>query len=305
MVKHKGLFGYASIGLVCLFIVFSNEAAVSALNGMRLCAKVLVPTLFPMMVLTGIAVRSGAFNVIGRIGNKIFKPLLGIDGKYVISFIIGIFASAPTGAMAVKNLSNDCKEKDETASALLLSSVVSFGFVYSVAGLKYLDNARRGMALFVFQIVSVIITAAVLRPKKKAETKAEISKINPEKISTSVTLSIRDAALNMLSVCGSVIFFSSLSGILVLLPIGESVKSFLCPFLELASGLEYLSGRYTPEITFILASSAVGWSGLSMIFQSLSVTGGAIPTYKYVIGRAVSAIICPILAMLGIYLGFI
>ncbi len=305
MVKYKSAFGYASLIFIFFFIVFSSEAALSALNGMKLCGEVLVPTLFPMMVLTGIATRSGVFNALGRVGSKIFTPLFGIDGKYIISLLIGIFGSAPTGAMAVKNLSDNDKHKDESASGLLLSSVVSFGFIYSVVGIQFLDNARRGIALFVFQIASVMITAAVLRPKKESIVKTELANVKPEKMSTAVALSIRDAATKMLSVCGSVIFFSSLSGIFVSLPIGEKFKTFLCPFLELASGLEYISGRFSPDITFILASSAVGWSGLSMIFQSISVTGGNIPPHKYLMGRAVSALICPILAFFTINLGLI
>lgn len=304
MVKLKGAFGYASITFIVIFIVFSDVAALSALNGMKLCGNVLVPTLFPMMVLTGIAVRSGVFNALGRIGDRIFKPLFGIDGKYVVSFFIGILGSAPTGALAVKNLSSE-KDTDGSSSALLLSSVVSFGFIYSVIGIKYLDNARRGVVLFVFQILSVMITAVFLRPKKRCETKPNDLSIQPEKISTAVALSIRDAATNMLSVCGSVIFFSALSGIFVSLPIGEKAKLFLCPFFELASGLEYISGRFSPDVTFMLASSAVGWSGLSMIFQSISVVGGIIPTHKYLLGRALSALICPLLSLGAINLGII
>ncbi len=304
MVKLKGAFGYASILFICLFIVFSNEAALSALNGMKLCGKVLVPTLFPMMVLTGIAVRSGVFSCFSKMGNKIFKPLFGIDGKYVISFIIGIFGSAPTGAMAVKNLSND-GESDDAASALLLSSIVSFGFIYSVAGLEFLNNARRGVALFVFQILSVMLCAVFLRPKKPASVKPKNTSMTAEKLSTAVASSIRDASVNMLSVCGSVIFFSSLSGIFLSLPIGENVKLFICPLFELASGLEYISGRFSPDVTFILASSAVGWSGLSMIFQSLSVTDGKIPAHKYLMGRAVSALVCPLLSAAAIHMGIL
>ncbi len=305
MVKHRSLFGYASLVFIFFFIVFSDIAARSALNGIKLCGKVLVPTLFPMMVLTGIAIRSGIFTALSRIGNKVFTPLFGICGKYIASFFIGILGSAPTGAMAVKNLASDTESDGEKASALLLSSVVSFGFIYSVVGNEFLDSGRRGIALFIFQILSVMITAAILRPNTRRIEKATPSSLKTEKLSVAVASSIRDAAINMLSVCGSVIFFSALSGIFVSLPIGENVKLFLCPFVELASGLEYISGRFPPDITFILTSSAVGWSGLSMIFQSLSVSDGKIPAHKYILGRAVSALLCPILAFVSINLGII
>ncbi|MBQ7779747.1 MAG: hypothetical protein IJ404_04555 [Clostridia bacterium] len=305
MVKHRSLFGYASLVFIFFYIVFSDIAARSALNGMKLCGKVLVPTLFPMMILTGIAVRSGVFNTLSRIGNKLFTPLFGICGKYIASFLIGILGSAPTGAMAVKNLSCEKESDSEKASALLLSSVVSFGFIYSVVGINILGSTRRGVALFFFQIVSVMLTAVFLRPKKSHFVKTKLTSMKSEKLSNAVASSIRDAAINMLSVCGSVIFFSSLSGIIVSLPIKENIKLFICPFLELASGLQYISGKFPPDVTFILVSSAIGWSGLSMIFQSLSVSEGKIPSHKYILGRVVSALICPILAFISINLGII
>lgn len=305
MVKHRSLFGYASLLFIFFFIVFSNIAARSALSGMKLCATVLIPTLFPIMVLTGIAIRSGIFSALSRIGNKVFTPLFGVCGKYLTSFVIGILGSAPTGAMAVKSLLSEKESDGERASALLLSSVVSFGFIYSFVGINILENPRRGIALFVFQIISVMLTAYFLRPKKIRIITKNQKTLKTEKASSAVALSIRDASLNMLSVCGSVIFFSALSGIVVSLPICESVKLFLCPFLELASGLEYLSGRYSNDAAFILSASAIGWSGLSMIFQSLSVSEGAIPPYKYILGRAVSALICPLLAFASINIGII
>ena len=305
MVKHRSLFGYASLVFIFFFIVFSDVAARSALNGIKLCGKVLVPTLFPMMVLTGIAIRSGIFNAFSRIGNKVFTPLFGIGGKYIASFFIGILGSAPTGAMAVKNLSGEKESDGEKASALLLSSVVSFGFIYSIVGINILGSTRRGVALFIFQMISIMLTSVFLRPKKPRGVTVNRQSIQAEKISNTVASSIRDAATNMLSVCGSVIFFSSLSGILVSLPIGENIKLVLCPFLELASGLQYISGRFSPDVTFILSASAIGWSGLSMIFQSLAVSEGKILSYKYILSRAVSALICPLLAVISINIGII
>ncbi len=305
MVKRRSVFGYAVLLFIFLFTVFSDVVARSALDGMLLCAKRLIPTLFPMMVLTGIALRSGIFNGLTRIGDKVLSPLFGIDGKYISSFLIGIIGSAPTGAIAAKKIGSNTESDSEKASAMLLSSLVSFGFIYSVVGLGLLNNGKRGIALFIFQLQSVMITASIIKPKKRQTAKPYTAEMKATKLSVAVASSIRDAAANMLPVCGSVIFFSALSGIVVSLPINKGFKLFVCPFLELASGLEYLSEHFPPDTTFIVASSAIGWSGLSMIFQSLSVTDGSLPSHKYIIGRAVSALLCPLIAYITIYLGII
>ncbi len=304
MVGNKSILGYASLAFIFFFLVFSDAAARSALNGMTLCAKVLIPTLFPTMVLTGIAVRSGVLNSLCKIGSKLFPRLFGIDGRYIISFVIGLLGSAPTGAMAVKALSCG-KDKRNAESALLLSSTVSFSFIYSVVGNGLLNDGRRGIALFVFQIISVSLTAMIMRPRNKTYMKATITEGKKENFPTAIASSIRDASAGMMNVCGSVIFFSAVSGIFISLPISENIKLFICPFLELSSGLNYISGKLSRDIAFVLASSAVGWSGLAIIFQSISVTENEIPAYKYIIGRAVSLILCPILAFISIHLGII
>ena len=304
MVGNKSILGYASLAFIFFFLIFSDAAAHSALNGMTLCAKVLIPTLFPTMVLTGIAVRSGALSTLSKIGSKLFPRLFGIDGRYIISFLIGLLGSAPTGAMAVKNLS-DGEDKCNAASALLLSSTVSFSFIYTVVGKGMLYSGRRGIALFVFQIISVALMAMIMRPKNRKHRKTTMTEEKTENFPTTVASSIRDASAGMINVCGSVIFFSAVSGIFISLPISENVKLFICPFLELSSGLNYVAGKFPPDIAFVLASGAVGWSGLAMIFQSVSFAENEIPAHKYILGRAVSLILCPILAFISIHLGII
>ncbi len=304
MGRLKAIFGYVSLFLIFVFTIFSNETAMSALSSIRLCYRVLVPTLFPMMVLTGIAIRLGALNSLGKLGNRLFSPLFGINGKYFISFIIGALGSAPTGALAVKNLTFEGDNDDEAQSGMLLSSVVSFGFIYSVIGLNYFHSGLHGILLFLFQIISVMITAAFLRPRKRLTDVIRVAR-SPEKLSKAVAFSIRDAASGMLSICGSVIFFSALSGVIVSLPLPQGIKIFVCPFFELVSGIQYLSGKFAENTLFVIISSAVGWSGLSMIFQTISVSGDEISPSKYIIGRAVSALICPMLALLAIWLRII
>lgn len=305
MVKRKGIYlGYLTLSLIFAVLFFSSEASLAALNGMKLCAYKLIPTLFPMMVLSGIIVRSGVLFGLSRLGNKIMMPLFGISGIYIAPMLIGTIGSAPAGASAVKGVA-DKNDPNGSASAFLLSSVVSVGFLVSAAGNGLLSNPKRGLALYVFQMISVTVSAVFMRPKKSDPNAGADYNLDSPSVSRMISLSIREAAENMLAVCGSVIFFSSLCGIAFTLPLGMRTKVFVSAFLELASGMKIISESFPPDLAFIIMSGAVGWSGLSMICQSISASKGSIPVGKYIIGRALSALICPILASASIYLGII
>ncbi len=288
MVKHKGLYlGYLTLALVFAVLLFSSKASLSALNGMKLCAYKLIPTLFPMMVLSGIIVRSGVLFALSRLGNKIMMPLFGISGIYIVPMLIGTIGSAPAGASAVKGVAGK-NDPSGSASAFLLSSVVSVGFLVSAAGNGLLSSPKRGAALYVFQMISVMVSAIFMRSKNEDKADNISYNLDSPSVSGVIAQSIREAAENMLAVCGSVIFFSSLCGIAFTLPLGIRTKVFVSAFLELASGLKIISESFPPDLAFIIMSGAVGWSGLSMICQSISASGGNIPVGKYIVGRAVS-----------------
>ena len=61
-----------------------------------------------------------------------------------------------------------------------------------------------------------------------------------------------------------------------------------------------MSGLSTSPINLALAAFILGWGGISVHFQTLSVIGGTdIKTARYIIGRFVIALMGSALALLG------
>lgn len=292
---------------IFIFLVFSEQASRSALHGMTLCAERLIPSLFPMLTASGIFVRSGGADRIARFSDGIFRRLFGISGKNALPFIMGILCSAPAGASALKSIREGQKSKsDDGTLSLLLSSSVSAGFLISFVGGQLLRSKKRGLAVFLIQLTATVISALIFKQKNSSPPYTESIKSAPrQSISKMTVSSLHDALQSTLSICGSVIFFSSLSGIALSLPLSEGGKGFISAFFEITSGASYLCSHFSFDRAFVLICSAAGWSGLSMIFQGISSSGGDIPIGKYIAGKALSAFICPIIALLALKMGIV
>ena len=86
------------------------------------------------------------------------------------------------------------------------------------------------------------------------------------------------AALSMLSVCAFVVFFSTFTGTLgklvSYLRLDESFGALLFSFFELTSGAASAACVRPISVAILIAAFAVGWSGLSVHFQIVSICDG-------------------------------
>ena len=116
-----------------------------------------------------------------------------------------------------------------------------------------------------------------------------------------VTDAIQSSALSMLSVCAYVVFFSAFVGC-----IGAYLSRFSPPeeliatifgFFELSSGVgaaANLSGRIS---SVLLCALFLGWSGVSVHFQVMSVSSNRGLSFKpYIIAKAAQGVLCAAMA---------
>ncbi len=299
----KNFIGIFSLIFTAVFLIFSPVASSSAVSGLSLCATKLIPTLFPLTVLSLTLMKSGLADKLSSFAEPFFRRAFRISGKSVLPVFIGIFCSAPAGASALKSIGGEMGD-DERSSALLMSSSVSLGFNVGFVG-QLLGAARRGLAVFAFQLISLVIAAFILRPKEMPASFAVTKKREAYSPFSIVSEAITEAAQSLLIICGSVVFFSSLGGIFLSLPIGDALKCLISAFLEMTSGADVLASRFDGNTAFVFISSAIGWSGLSMVFQVISCAGHGVPMGKYICGRVLAALLCPVLALFALRLGII
>lgn len=238
-------------------IFFSRELGAGIKNGINFSAGVLVPSLFPFMVLASAA--SKALKIKGKFISTISGKLFGISAESMFAVIMGIFGGYPVGASSVSALYKSGAIPEAEA---VKTSYIAFGagpaFLISFAGIQLFQSAEIGIVLFISQISAVIVIGIINKflIKNNYNSKAEI-KGNKFKGSIFVS-SVSDAVHGVIGMCAMVCIFSAI------LSVADNYFGIYADIiLEVTSACNKLS----IDKNIILTAFAVGFGGVCVHFQ--------------------------------------
>ena len=298
-------------GLSCIFcfvafLIFGEKLALCVNNSLILCAKRLIPSLFPLMIASRLLLSSGAGGFIGKILKKPCRCLLGLSEGGSFAFIIGIICGFPLGAVCANSLyEKRVISYDELSFLIVSSSIPSFGFVVGVIGMGVFESSRVGIILYVCAVLSAIITGVIYRftfYRGKAFFDGKFTATNGGgiigKFCDAISLSVK----NMLSVCGFIVFFSLVCevfiSILSFLGAPKILEILICGIMELTRGT-LLSSSLPSDLAFVLCGAFIGWSGLCVLSQMLSACRNArVNIWRFLGFKLVFALVCGGMAVL-------
>lgn len=252
-------------------------------NGLALCAEVLIPSLFPFLILSDLILVSGAAHRLGKPLAKPISALLGISPCSVSALLLGFLCGFPIGAKMTLSLYESGQISQREAERLLpLCSVPGPAFLIGTVGGSLLGSRAYGLLLYAVNLLSsLLIGMAGTRLTKPKETpfpsQTAPAASSPLRVSR-ITRCVTDAAQGMLAICAFVLAFSCVIRLLELLlsylPISlpPLIRSLLYGTLELTGGIHAavsLGGKPA-----LLACAIIsGWSGLSVHAQTISLSG--------------------------------
>ena len=276
------LFGTFSI--FCLLLLLRNsEAAIDYVTrGLLLCSRTVIPSLFPFMVLSELIVAGGFGRMIFRRICTPVKRIFSLSEAGCCAFLLGLICGFPIGARcAVSAYDRGEMSREECERVLCFSGAPSSAFLISAVGVSLWESRAFGVALYASVVLASLFTAFFLARMKKKSTDASpeipfVPSAPPLRGATLFIHSIRSATEGILSVSAYVVFFSALTGTveLVLAPLAlpPYVLDALTALLELSGGVSQAAALPSRPIAALLTALAVGWSGLSVHCQILSVT---------------------------------
>ena len=281
----------AAVLAVAAGILFLPSAASDgARKGLDFCGQILIPSLFPFMVLSSFIVKSGLAARMSTVLEPITRLLFRLPGCTGATIAVSLIGGYPAGARGIKALLERGDITPKQGERMLGFSVgAGPAFVISVVGAGLLGSGNAGLVLFFSQIAASILIgmlSALFAEREKRSTQTSV-KTSPEKIDASSALveSSADATAGMLNMCAFVILFSCLltlmqySGMqqfltntLIHLGISEqTARSILPILLEVTSGC---SNAAQVGASPALISFGLGWAGACVHFQiSASLTG--------------------------------
>lgn len=281
-----------------------------ALQGLLYCGNILIPSLFPFMVLSSFAVKSGLSDFIGKLLAPLTKRIFHIEGCAGAIILIGLVGGFPVGAKGVTTLYDEKRLNLESAQAVVMFLVGGGpGFIVAVIGNALYQDVLTGLILWGCQLAAQIFLG-IFSCRKLVYMPSDdiINKKKTEKaLSTSVIEATESGIQGIISLCGLVIIFSCLYGLaeslklndtfehfLELICLPESICKSIFPVIwEVTRGCNICCSNAAP---IWLISFALGWGGICVHFQIYALVEKLhISKLKFTLYRLAQGIISAIL----------
>lgn len=300
------LCSFAALALCSAQVIESCRYAV------ELCLSLILPSLFPFFVLSVLLNRLGLPGYLGRLLTPLASRLYGITGAGASALLIGLTGGYPLGAAYIADM-----ERSGAITAREGERLLAFcnnsgpAFIIGAVGAGAFGSGKAGLLLYLCHVLSAMLTGLFFRQKDYCR---EIPPLQLDTIYISQALpeAVKQAMGALLNVCGFVMCFTVLVGLLdaggaFSLLCGQLSAVFglelqfthaaLTGVLELGSAAGALRGLSPTPLNIALASGILGWGGISVHFQTLAVLAGSkIKGALHFAGRLISASIGMVLA---------
>ena len=299
----------ATIAALCAMlemILAPQQMIESGRYALSLCAELIIPSLFPFFVLSGLLNRLGFAAAIARQLAKPAARLYGVSGAGATAFFMGLVGGYPLGAAYIADMRRQGLVSLEEAERLM-------GFC-SNSGPAFLVGSI-GVGLYIIHVLAAAITGLFFRVDGKCRANAPAA---PRESGGALIESVRQAAQSILSVCGFIVCFCVIIGLLdahgmFSLLAGQlaqitglelhAARAALSGFLELGSGIGAMRGLAVSPANLAIAAGIVGWGGVSVHFQTYAVLADSdIKGGLHLAGRLIN---CAVSATLGYIFGLL
>ncbi len=297
--RYKDHIALAAGAILIITLLFISDAPAQKIReALSICAKAVIPSVFPFMVISSFFIKLGGGKVLGRMFSLPSKLLFGTSENAACAVILGFLCGYPIGASCASELYDRGEiSKNELQRILTFINNPSSAFVIGGVGAGLFGSIRLGKILYFSVLLSACTAGILSRFFKKDEEIRQCRSDNAElSVSRALTEAISSSALGMLNICGCVCFFSVPSAIISdIFDISERISALVSGIFEISGG-----AAAAAEIRSLpLCAAVCAWSGLSVFLQVVSVCRGRrISFFPLLLSKLFQALICPLYVVL-------
>ena len=301
--KKRAVFGVIFLAVFAVVLISSDIAIEYMKKGLSLCARVVIPSLFPFAVISELLVASGiGFSLSAPLARPM-KKIFGISEAGACVFLLGTLCGFPIGARSAALMYDrgDISAREFTRLMTFCNNPGS-AFVISAVGVSLLGNGQLGVLIYVCVILSALVVGFVgqffFRDGEENQSTSRALAPSANEMAVEIfTRAVSSSASSMLTVCAYVTFFSTLVGcvghFLSMAGVSATLTAFVSGALEISGGVGAMSALPEPMLAAVGCAAVVGWSGISVHCQIMSMCAGRGVSFKpYFIAKAAQSIIC-------------
>ena len=259
------------LSLFFIMLLFSNEISTYVLDGLRLSVKVILPSVFPFLLISDVLISSSRFGKVHFLKN-LFERIFNVCGEALCAFLCGILCGFPIGAkMSLELYNNGIISKCECERLMSFANNASPAYVIFVVGIALRGSVRDGILLYLIMIFSSLATGYFIGVNKKKSHNTNFILWQ----NYSFTNSIKSSATVCINICAFITTFAIICGLIKKLIKKTVACALIMSFLEIGNASLYLSELCIshPFYSFVMTAFALSFSGVSVIAQSTSLIG--------------------------------
>ena len=274
------------------FLFYASAVRDAVREALTLCGNVLIPSLFPCMVLSTLLIESGAASGIGKRAEKVMRALFRLPGESAVPLFLGLAAGYPVGARsAIALYEAGHLTSDEAERLLAFTNNSGPAFIFGAVGFSLFSSGKAGLILFFSHLAATFTVGLLFRFHGKEKKCPSISAPDNSRppFAAAFASSVKASALSVLHIAAFVVFFSAAirvlyeSGAIPRIADGISsltaipaatAENLLIGLIEMTGGLTRIASEAgTLSGKLAMAAFLLGWAGISVHCQVLSFLG--------------------------------
>lgn len=311
---YRILLGAAVLATGAGLVLYTSESIETAGKAAAMCIEVILPSLFPFLVVSNLVIGLGFAETAGRVAAPIMRRVFNLNGACASAFLMGIVGGYPVGARAaITSYERGLCTRTECERMLSFCNNSGPAFILGVVGAGVFANSRAGMLLYLAHVLASLTVGVCFRFYKRREPilRTRAGTYEKQKPSRVFVEAVRSGLAGIGNISAFVIFFAVAINLLfasgalgalahaisrLLTPFGVdsgSVERLLVGAIEMTSGLTSLKGAAeSMNARLSMAAFLLGWAGVSVHCQVLSFLGDSgLSLLPYLTGKLLHAVL--------------
>ncbi len=310
-----------SMAVFCLLMLLARPslALEGARQGLLLWADVVLPTLLPFMICSGMIVALDGIGILTRPFFPVLSGLMGLSDQGSYVFMSGLLCGYPMGAKTASDFADCGRIRPEEGRFLLaISNHPSPMFVlgYVMNQLRLAAGARASISIWAVILclylpilpLTLLAKHLYLSPRRQKNGKSQTpdSHPSPRTEPFSFNRHMMSCFETMVVIGGYIMLFSILALYLRWLPFPSHTPRLFLPALlglvEITTGIQAIASGVSGPAALMLILASAAFGGISGVFQTKSVLKNAgLSIRHYVLWKLLhsllSCLLCCILMM--------
>ncbi len=289
----------AAVSFGVLAVTYPTAVISGIGDGLETCAGVVVPSLFPFMVVSSFVAGVPGSYKITKLVSPLMRYVFRLPAAAFPALLFGLVGGYPVGCSVAAELYERGRIGCEHAQRLTLFCVnAGPAFTVTAVGAVMLGNVRLGAVLFASVCAASLIAAVLLGFMAPVPPKESVADEENEPVSAVFVGSVERSAHAMLGICAWVTAFSCLFSLLGAIGLDDRAIAAVRCVCEVTGGCSFAAQNGN----IYAVAATLGWSGLSVICQVMGfVHKIGTPMKLFLAFRAVSAALTAVICRTILY----